>query len=88
MKLYSKFSDETEINIVFPYDENPYASFFRVGEELSNRYLGKFFKHSVGIIPPVGTFEEFKTVGDMTYLKSILISHLTPRHFRNNMALF
>jgi energy-coupling factor transporter ATP-binding protein EcfA2 len=88
VKLDSKFSDETGINIVFPYDENPYASFFRAGEELSNRHLGKFFKHSVGIIPPVGTFEEVETVGDMKYLKSILISHLTPRHFRNIWSYF
>ena len=88
VKLHSKFSDETEINVSFPYDENPYASFFRRGNQISNRRLGQYFKHSIGIIPPVGTFEEFETLGRVKYLKSILISHLTPRHFRNIWHFF
>lgn len=31
----------------------------------------------------MGTFEETEKLGDERYLRSILISHLTPRHFRN-----
>jgi len=82
--VYSRFSDNTEINIVFPIDDRPYTEFFKDGRGVSDKtLLRRYFKHSLGVIPPVGAFEEYEKLGDRKYLLSVLISHLTPRHFRN-----
>jgi predicted ATP-dependent endonuclease of OLD family len=78
----SKFSDETRMLITFPNDDRPNVQFFKEDTPMAKRFR-QSFKHSVGIIPPVGTFEESETLGDKKYLCSELISHLTPRHFRN-----
>src|SRR4030042_767723 len=70
------FSDGIEIRIEFPYDERPYAEIPRkVGREQLRNLLG--------VIPPVGAFEESEKLTENKYLRRVLISHLTPRHFRN-----
>ncbi len=74
----------TEIKIVFPIDDRPYAEFLKDGTHIDNKtLLRRYFEHSLGIIPPVGTFEESEKLGDRKYLLSVMVSHLTPRHFRN-----
>ena len=70
------FSDRIAIRIEFPYDGRPRAEIpIKIGRERLRNLLG--------VIPPVGTFEESEILGDNKYLRSVLISHLTPRHFRN-----
>lgn len=82
--INSKFSDNTEIRIVFPFDDKPFAYFLKDGTNISSKEsLKKYFQHTIGIIPQVGTFEESESLGDKDYIRSILVSHLTPRHFRN-----
>ena len=68
--VYARFSDNTDVQVVFPIGKRPYAEFARI-------------RNSLGVIPPVGTFEEFEKFGSRKYLQSILVSHLTSRHFRN-----
>jgi predicted ATPase len=82
--IYSKFSDNTEIEVKFPIDGRPYANLLKDDTSISNKTLIKmYFEDSVGIIPPIGVFEESENLGDEKYIRSILVSHLTPRHFRN-----
>ena len=82
--IYSKFSDNTEIEVKFPIDGRPYANLFKDDTSISNKTLIKmYFEDSVGIIPPIGVFEESENLGDEKYIRSILVSHLTQRHFRN-----
>lgn len=82
--IYSKFSDNTEIEVLFPIDGRPHAKLFKDGADISNKTLiKKYFENSVGIIPPIGVFEEIEKLGDEKYIHSIMVSHLTQRHFRN-----
>ena len=82
--IYSKFSDNTEIKVVFPTDGEPYAELTQDGVGIFRKTLIKrHFGHSIGIIPPIGVFEETEKLGDEKYLRSIMVSHLTQRHFRN-----
>jgi predicted ATPase len=82
--IYSKFSDNTEIKVVFPTDGDPYAELSKDGMDIFKKTLIKrHFGHSIGIIPPIGVFEENENLGDEKYLHSIMVSHLTQRHFRN-----
>lgn len=82
--VYSKFSDNIEIEIIFPINGRPYTEFSKGFRPISTKGLPRrFFKNSLGIIPPIGTFKEYEQLGDRKYLLSVLISHLTPRHFRN-----
>ena len=78
----SKFSDKTSIQVTFPKNEMPNVRYYKESTPTAKRFR-QALKHSIGIIPPVGTFEEYETLGDKKYLSSVLISHLTPRHFRN-----
>ena len=80
--INSKFSDKTRIQITFPKHERPNVQYYKESMPIAQRFR-QSFKHSIGIIPPVGTFEEYEKLGDSKYLSSVLISHLTPRHFRN-----
>lgn len=70
------FSDNIEIDIAFPYGGRPTVD---IPRKLSKEEL----RNLLGIIPPVGTFEESERIIDNKYLRSVLVSHLTPRHFRN-----
>ena len=82
--VHSKFSDNTEIKIIFPVTGRPFAYFLKDDKNIYNKsLLRRYFRHSIGIIPPVGTFEKAEKLRDKKYIRSILISHLTPRHFRN-----
>ena len=82
--IYSKFSDNTEIKVVFPTDGEPYAELSQDGMGIFRKTLIKrHFGHSIGIIPPIGVFEETENLRDEKYLCSIMVSHLTQRHFRN-----
>jgi predicted ATPase len=70
------FSDKIEIAIEFPVDGTPWADIpYNVGREKLRSLLG--------VVPPVGTFEETEKLADSKYLRSVMVSHLTPRHFRN-----
>ena len=82
--IYSKFSDNTEIKVIFPTEGEPYAELFKDGVGIFRKTLIKtHFEHSIGISPPIGVFEETEDLGDEKYLRSIMVSHLTQRHFRN-----
>ncbi|MFC2045264.1 ATP-dependent endonuclease, partial [Chloroflexota bacterium] len=79
----AKFSDNFEVTIEFPFGDRP-NSFFSINDEtVSKANLQLLDKTVVGIIPPVGTFEAVERPGNKKYVQSIMISHLTPRHFRN-----
>ena len=78
----SKFSDKTRIQVTIPKDERVNVHYYNESTLIAKKFR-QSFKHSIGIIPPVGTFEEYERMGDEKYLSSVLISHLTPRHFRN-----
>lgn len=80
------FNDNRRIRITFPQNEieQPYVEFFKNNNRIANnKRIRKIFKQSLGIVPPVGPFEESESIRDTEYLKRIMISHLTPRHFRN-----
>lgn len=82
--IHSEFSDGTEIDVVFPLDARPYLELIKDGSPISSHpSIRRHFGHSVGIIPPVGVFEETEELRGHEYLRSVMISHLTPRHFRN-----
>lgn len=82
--IRSKFTDMSEIEIIFPFEGSPYANFSWSKHEIVDRSARRrYFKDSMGFVPPVSTFEEFEVLGDKRYLQSIMISHLTARHFRN-----
>ena len=75
------FSDKIQTRIQFPYDGRP-----RV--EIPHNVGREKLRNLLGVIPPVGTLEESEKLGDDKYLRSVLISHLTPRHLRNIWHLF
>ena len=82
--VHARFSEDMEIIITFPVKSRPYVEFLRNGKNIGDKkLLRRYFKHSLGIVPPVGTFEEYEEIRDRKYLQSIMVSHLTPRHFRN-----
>lgn len=78
--IFAKFSDGTEIEVVFPISERPYANLAKNGKVFRDKLSREKI---LGIIPIVGTFEEEEKLGDKDYVRSKMISHLTPRHFRN-----
>jgi len=80
----SKFSDNTEVEITFPVDGRPSVNFTKDRLPITDHKLLRLYSaHSIGIIPAVATFEESEKLGNKKYLQSILVSHLTARHFRN-----
>jgi len=82
--IHSKFSDSTEIEVIFPIDRIPYANLFKGSMGIGDKtVMRRYFGHSVGIIPPIGVFEETEDLRDEKYIQSIAVSHLTQRHFRN-----
>lgn len=82
--IHAKFTQGYEVSIVFPIDATPYADFVHDGESISSREdLRPLTQQNIGIIPPVGTFEITENPGSRKYLLSVIVSHLTPRHFRN-----
>jgi AAA15 family ATPase/GTPase len=78
--VFAKFSDGTEIEIIFPIEERPYANLLRNSKNIRDKLAREKI---LGIIPPVGTFDDEEKLGDRDYVGSVMISHLTPRHFRN-----
>ena len=82
--IHAKFTQGYKVSIVFPIDGTPYADFLHDGEIISSREnLRPLTQQNIGIIPPVGTFEVTEKLGSRKYLLSVIVSHLTPRHFRN-----
>lgn len=87
--VYASFSNNIELRITFPLEDEPYFEFLHSGFPINNKEISKFIsKNSLGVIPPVGTFDETESQRDKKYLASILISYLAPRHFRNIWYLF
>lgn len=78
--IFAKFSDGTAIEIIFPIEERPYANLLKNSKNIKDRLAREKI---LGIIPPVGTFDDEEKLGDKDYVRSVMISHLTPRHFRN-----
>lgn len=78
--IFAKFNDGAEIEIIFPVDDRPSANFLRNGIAGTNKLSREKI---LGIIPPVGAFEDEEKIGEKDYVRSIMISHLTPKHFRN-----
>lgn len=83
--IVAKFGNKKEIKIVFPKnDNNPYAVFSLNKKIIYNPIIIRTnFPFSIGIVPNVGLFEEFEEIGDKKYVRSIIMTHLMPRHFRN-----
>ncbi|MCI0449502.1 MAG: AAA family ATPase [Chlorobi bacterium] len=82
--IHAKFTDDNEVKIIFPPEGKPYAIFLKDNKHIFNKlFIRRDFQHSIGVIPPVGTFEEFEKLSEKKYVQSVLISHLTPRNFRN-----
>lgn len=78
--IFAKFSDGTELEVIFPIKQRPFANILRNGKNIKNKQLREKI---LGIIPPVRTFEEDEEMQDRDYIRSIVISHLAPKHFRN-----
>lgn len=79
-RIFSKFTDGTEIEVLFPFEGKPYANLLKRGEILTNKNLRTKI---LGIVPPVGTFEEEEKIGGHEYIQSIIISPRMARHFRH-----
>lgn len=77
--IFAKFTDATEIEVIFPVDGRPYADLLKNGKTNKDKLSREKI---LGIIPSVGTFEEMEKIGERDYVRSKMISHLTPRHFR------
>jgi len=83
-EIIAKFRKKREIKIIFPYNDTPYAILSVNGDIIfSPTIIKEKFPLSIGIIPPVGLFEDFENLGKRSYVQSILLTHLMPRHFRN-----
>jgi len=78
--IFARFSDGTELEVVFPVEDKPFANILKNGKNIKNKLLREKI---LGIIPPVRTFEEEEEIQSKDYIRSIMISHLTPTHFRN-----
>lgn len=74
-----KFTDTTEIDVIFPAEGRPYANLLKNGKTTKDKLAREKI---MGIIPPVGAFDEMEKIGEKEYVRSKMISHLTPRHFR------
>lgn len=82
--IRAKFSEDLDLSIYFPVDDNPYAEFISEGEKVNfPQSTGKIKRQNVGVIPTVGVFDVTEKLGNKKYLQSVMVSHLTPRHFRN-----
>lgn len=82
--IHAKFSANVDIRVVFPLDGRPYFVVQEKGNRIVDRIaLGRLLKLSLGIVPPVATFEENEKLTNSKYLRPVMVSHLTPRHFRN-----
>ncbi len=80
----ARFSNSREIEVVFHLGERPHVRYYKNGDPIDNKQIiRRDFKQSIGVLPPVGTLDENETVMDREYLKSVMISHLTPRHLRD-----
>lgn len=78
--IFAKFSDGTELEIIFPIEGKPYPNLLRNGKNIIDKSLREKI---LGIIPPVRTFEEEEKIQNKDYIRSIMVSHLTYKHFRN-----
>ena len=83
--IHAKFSDGTEIEVRFPVDGRPFADLLKNGQTIKNKSLREKI---LGVIPPVGSFEEDEKIRDRNYIRSVMVSHLTSRHFRNIWHFF
>jgi energy-coupling factor transporter ATP-binding protein EcfA2 len=82
--ITAEFSNDTLVRVNFPFDDKPSAEFFEADIPVSDpQYLREKISGFVGVIPPVGTFEEREKLSTKKYVASITVSHLAPRHFRN-----
>ena len=79
-KITARFSDGTEVEVIFPINGLPFSNILREGKNIKNRILKEKI---IGIVPPVATFEETEELGNPKYIQSIMVSHLASRHFRN-----
>jgi predicted ATP-dependent endonuclease of OLD family len=79
-KISARFSDGTEVEVVFPLKGLPFSNILNSGENIKNKILKEKI---IGIVPPVHTFEKTEELGNPNYIRSIMSSHLASRHFRN-----
>ena len=87
--IKARFSGDKEIRIVFPKDERFRIEYYRAGNAVGNKsIIRREFRQTLGIVPPVGTFEEDETIVTEEYLKQFMVSHLSTRHFRNIWLYF
>ena len=78
------FSDDLEVEVVFPREGRAYIELKKNALPIIIKGSSReHLRNSLGVIPPVGTFEESEKIGDRLYLQKVLVSYLTPRHFRN-----
>jgi len=81
------FDGGTEIEVSFPPDkeiERPHLTIAKRGKRVAGKGLReRDIRELIGVIPPVGAFEEAEELRDRGYLRKVMVSHLTPRHFRN-----
>jgi AAA15 family ATPase/GTPase len=79
-RINAKFSDGTEVEVIFPLKGLPFSNILKEGKNIKNRNLKEKI---IGIIPPVAAFEKTEELGNPKYIQSIMVSHLASRHFRN-----
>ena len=82
--IIANFKNGIELRVIFPLEERPYFEFFHFNSPINSKEISKFIsRSSLGVIPPVGTFDETENPRDKKYISSIQISYLAPRNFRN-----
>jgi ABC-type ATPase involved in cell division len=86
-RIFTSFDDMTEIEVIFPVFGSPVANLVKAGTALNRKDM-TYLRNALGMIPPVGTFEESERIGDPNYVRSVMVSHLTPRNFRNIWTFF
>lgn len=87
--IRARFSSGNEIRAVFPKNEEFHIEYYVKGKSVgSKQIIRKEFTQTLAIVPPVGAFEESESLVTDDYLRRVMISHLTPRHFRNVWATF
>jgi AAA15 family ATPase/GTPase len=82
--IVAGFSDEIKVGVFFPYEDRPHFE-VEIGDQRigDRRLLKKLLTSTLGVIPPVGAFEESERPITKQYLSSVMFSHLTAQHFRN-----
>jgi predicted ATP-dependent endonuclease of OLD family len=88
--ITAEFSNNFKVIVKFPVNEKPSAEFYEDETRISDLiYVRNTITKSLGIIPPVSTFEEREKISKKRkYVASIMLSHLAPRHFRNIWYFF